>query len=629
VNFFDELKRRNVFRVGIAYGVAAWLVLQVADLVLENIGAPDWMIKALMFFVALGFVAAVIIAWAYELTPEGIRREADIKREDSVTVETGRKLNVITLLAVLALLAFMVLDRFVLEKPLEPAATTEAAVAPGAPAATPDSAAPGTGEQSIAVLPFVDMSPEGDQAYFADGIAEEILNVLVKTHSLKVAGRTSSFQFRGRNEDLRLIGEQLGVAHILEGSIRKSGDRLRITAQLVKAGDGFHLWSETYDRELTDIFAIQDEIARAITDALAVELNLDEGQTSLAGTPTTNMQAYDRYLEGRALIASRSDFPLMLRSLEEATRLDPEFAEGWAALAQAWALTMYYGFKERDTALREAERFARYAIELKPGLSEAHSALGDALRDQLLWNEAYESYQRALELNPDNVETHSQLGQMLMRAGNSAEALVHSSRSVQLDPLSWVNQSFYAVCLYAVGRKQEAFDAIDRAEALSDSSRSLVTRLKVRMALTEGMIEEARESVARFAASSHDDVRLDEFFFLPLSELFDKPAEARAYLGSLDHESLNNIGANVFWPAYFEDFDLARAWMNEVMGRMDIFDDIDLVWMQFPPIYPLYGTNEFKQIIVRSRLDMFWRVHGWPGFCDATGPLDFECGAPE
>ncbi|MFT7564821.1 MAG: hypothetical protein ACI8ZT_002482, partial [Bacteroidia bacterium] len=210
MNFFEELKRRNVFRVGIAYGIAAWIVLQVGDLVFENIGAPEWMIKSLMFLVLLGFIAALIIAWAYEMTPEGIKKESDVVRDESVTHHTAKKLDYITLGAVLLLLGFMVLDRFVLEQPETGSILKDLAdpVAKVVTAPVQLELEPAPDEQSIAVLPFVDMSPDGDQAYFADGIAEEILNVLVKTHSLKVAGRTSSFQFRNREEDLRLIGEQ-------------------------------------------------------------------------------------------------------------------------------------------------------------------------------------------------------------------------------------------------------------------------------------------------------------------------------------------------------------------------------------------------------------------------------------
>jgi TolB-like protein/Tfp pilus assembly protein PilF len=627
MNFFDELKRRNVFRVGIAYGIAAWFVLQVADLVLENIEAPHWVIQTLMLFVGLGFVAALIIAWAYELTPEGIKREADVVRDESITHQTARKLNSITLIAVFVLLGFMVLDRFVFERRSVPVSSPETVQAiSGEKGEVKPGPGPEAGEKSIAVLPFVDMSAEGDQAYFADGIAEEILNVLVKTHSLKVAGRTSSFQFRGRNEDLRLIGEQLGVEHILEGSIRKSKNRLRITAQLVKANDGFHLWSETYDRDLIDIFAIQDEIARAITDALAIELNLGSGDSSLAQVKTTNMEAYDRYLEAKGLIAERNDFPRMIRLLEEATELDPGFADGWATLAQATALTFYYDVEERETALRAAEPYARRAIELDSGSSAAHTALANVLRDQSLWTEARTSYLKALELNPDNIEAHLQFEQLLIRAGHFREALVHGSRAAELDPLSWINQLYLALALYQTGDKDVAWRTINKAEVLANFRRSLVVRFKLRMALSDGLNDVARQSVRAFLDNPHQTEAMDLLLFGPLIEMLDDPDRARDYLRKLDTSTLRNIGADLFWLAYFEDFELADQWMEVALNQKGDYGEVDGTWLMFPPVEPLFSQPGFKLLMQRNRLESYWRAHGWPNFCRPIDEQDFECG---
>jgi len=300
VSFFSELKRRNVFRVGIAYAVTAWILLQVADLVLENLSAPPIVMKVFMLALAIGFPVALIFAWAFELTPEGIKLEKDVDRSKSITHVTAQRMNRNIIIALAIAVVLLLVDKFTpdIDTGAEPAtARVESAAAP-APQAEEE-------EKSIAVLPFVDMSPNGDQGYFADGISEEILNVLVKTHTLKVAGRTSSFQFRGRSEDLRTIGEQLGVENILEGSIRKANNRVRITAQLVKASDGFHLWSETYDRDLTDIFAIQDEIARAITDAPRFGQHRQHGRLRpLPGSPQPDRQA--RGLSTRHRTARRS-----------------------------------------------------------------------------------------------------------------------------------------------------------------------------------------------------------------------------------------------------------------------------------------------------------------------------------
>ena len=631
MDFFEELKRRNVYRVGIAYGIVSWLVLQIADLVFENIGAPGWVIKVLMFLIALGFVAALVIAWAYELTPEGIKREKDVRREDSVTVATGRKLNAITLAAVVLLMVFMVVDRLVLERqpgktPPETATVGQRAAPQQAnPTAEPGQAAASAEEQSIAVLPFVDMSPQGDQGYFADGITEEILNVLVKTHSLKVAGRTSSFQFRGRNEDLREVGEQLGVENILEGSVRKSGNRLRITAQLVKASDGFHLWSETYDRELTDVFAIQDDIARAITDALAVQLHLSGNASTLAPVLTSNMTAYDKYLEARDLVARRTDFPRMISLLEEATRLDPQFAAGWATLAQAYALTPYYGVEDWGPALQQAGVYAHKAVELGPDSSDAWTALANVQRDSRQWNDAQASYQRALELNPDDIEANAQFAQMLLRVGHVPEALEHGKRAAELDPLSWVNQSMLGAALWMSGDKQAGWAAINRAGVLADHRRSLVVRFKFRMALSDGMPDVAREAVRKYKESPHPTEKTDRQWFIPLIELLDQPDRARAFLHEADTASIE-LGSNLFWVAWFGDLELADRWMELLAREPGRFNEVDGTWLLFPAMKPLYSRPGWKDLMHLNHFDDYWRVHGWPPFCRPVGDSDFECG---
>ena len=263
MSFFDELKRRNVFRVGVAYVIVAWLLAQVADLFLENFGAPDWVIKSVLIVLVIGFPLAIFFAWAFELTPEGLKREKEVDRSQSIASETGRKLD----RAIIAILV-LALGYFVYDKYGGSGAPAEVATAQNA-------ALPAEAEKSIAVLPFVNMSSDTEQEYFSDGISEEILNALAGVQGLKVAGRTSSFAFKGQNQDLRAIGEALGVNHILEGSVRKSGGKVRITAQLIKVDDGFHVWSDTYDRELTDVFAIQDEIANAILEQMRTAL-LDE-----------------------------------------------------------------------------------------------------------------------------------------------------------------------------------------------------------------------------------------------------------------------------------------------------------------------------------------------------------------
>jgi TolB-like protein len=271
LSLFNELKRRNVFKVAIAYIVVAWLVLQVADVVLNNITAPGWVFKVLMLFLAIGFPFAAIFAWAFEMTPEGLKRESEVDRSQSITPQTGKKLNMMITGVLVLALGYFAYDKFVVSGQRDAAlveATTQAVteqVATEQLATTPEAVK--ETNKSIAVLPFVNMSDDASNEYFSDGLSEELLNLLAKIPELKVASRSSAFQFKGEKFDLKVVAQKLDVAHVLEGSVRKAGNQVRITAQLIKAEDGYHMWSETYDRSLDNIFAIQDEISAAVVGA--------------------------------------------------------------------------------------------------------------------------------------------------------------------------------------------------------------------------------------------------------------------------------------------------------------------------------------------------------------------------
>ena len=631
MSFFEELKRRNVFRVGIAYAVSAWILLQIVDLVLENIAAPEWVMQVFMLAVAIGFPLALLFAWAFEMTPEGIKLEKDVDRSTSITEQTGQKMNRGIIIALAIAVVLLLIDRFRPEAVQAPdpaiAVTTQAV-----DSFLTEEPVPETDEKSIAVLPFVDMSPDGDQAYFADGISEEILNVLVKTHSLKVAGRTSSFQFRGRNEDLRVIGDQLGVEHILEGSIRKANNRVRITAQLVKADDGFHLWSETYDRELTDIFAIQDEIARSITDALAIELNLADAEQSLVSVSTGNMDASDRDLEARGLIAQRVDFPRAIKLLNEATQLDPRFAEGWAANAQAHTLAPYYIGFPREKASDQAEAMALKALEINPDLSMAHSVLGDVYRDRFEWRKATDSYMRALTLNPDDIEANEQYAQMLWRASYFGEALKYSARAVELDPLSWLNLTVHATLRYATGDRTGGWADMVRALEMCGDNRDFPSRHAINMSLSEGNIERAIDIITALADSPVFKAKsplLNKRYeeFIPLLNSREDTLE---YLANHQDNSMytgvfSPWALDLFWAAYYGDYDLAEEIMVAGSGLDQQLGILDTSWFNYPIINPLRNTESYKDLIRKINLDDYWRENGFPANCRPIGEDDFAC----
>jgi len=344
LSFINELKRRNVLRVGTAYVVAAWLVIQVVETLFPVYGLSDASIRIVITILAIGLIPTLVIAWAFELTPEGLKKESEVDRSQSIAAHTGRKLDRMIMVVLALALGYFAVDKFVLSESRE-ATLVEEARQEGRTEALVISDA----DQSIAVLPFVNMSDDPANEYFSEGLSEEILNLLAKIPGLKVIGRTSSFAFRGSNNDLRSIGQTLGVKTLLEGSVRKSGERVRVTTQLINAADGSRIWSDTYDRTMTDIFEVQDNVASAIIDALQIHV----GTTPTRGRPTGNPEAYALFLKARAAANEfdlRDAQALLLRALD----LDPNFAEAYFNRAKAWVAK---GDKEKAEAdFKEAKR---------------------------------------------------------------------------------------------------------------------------------------------------------------------------------------------------------------------------------------------------------------------------------
>jgi TolB-like protein/tetratricopeptide (TPR) repeat protein len=342
MSFFAELNRRNVVRVGIAYVVIGWVLAQVAEFALENFGAPDWALKSFVTLLLLGLPLALFLAWAYELTPGGIKREQEVDRSESITRVTGRKLDRFIIVVLVVAVGYFLWERQAGDEPARAAATEIEAqpVADVSPSVEEDAK-----RRSIAVLPFVNMSSDQDQEWFSDGLTEEILNALARTPDLLVAARTSSFKYKGSNEDITSIANALGVAHVLEGSVRSGGDRLRVTAQLIRASDGFHLWSQTYDRDPEDVIAIQEEIAIEIATALETAMD-PEALAQMVSSGTSSVPAFNAYLEGQAIDSgtlSTGDTYSFLAARDAyklATEIDPEFAYAYWELAQFWEVQL-------------------------------------------------------------------------------------------------------------------------------------------------------------------------------------------------------------------------------------------------------------------------------------------------
>ncbi len=427
-SLYTELKRRNVFRVAVAYVVVGWVVLQVAEITAPLMQLPDWTVPMALFFGIVGFPFAIVFAWAFELTPEGLRRTEDVHPEESITAATGANLNraIIGLLALAV--TILLADKLLLspERPATDDTSVEAQI----------DEAEAQGPKSIAVLPFVNMSPDPEQEYFSDGISEELLNGLSRIEDLRVAARTSSFSFKGKNPDIRDVGAKLNVETVLEGSVRKSGSRVRITAQLINVEDGYHLWSDTYDRELTDIFAIQDEISAAIVDALKVHLTDEE---MVASRTPIDLEAYNYYLQAQHNQRLREEQKLELAETQyrRALEVAPDYAEAWAGLSVTTYLLSenYYGARPIEPSLRDAQTQLDQAFAINPELPQAHAVQALIDLDKGDPFSALKSLDRAIAANPNEGILHAWRGSTLHTLGRFDEGTEAYERAFRIDPL--------------------------------------------------------------------------------------------------------------------------------------------------------------------------------------------------
>jgi TolB-like protein/Tfp pilus assembly protein PilF len=449
MSLFHELKRRNVIRVAVAYVITAWLILQVGDVVLGKIGAPAWVFLAILLILGLGFPLAMLFAWAYELTPEGLKRETSIQRSDSITRQTSRKLDRTIIVVLVVALGYFAYDKFLTDQPADLSGATPA----------------GLHRASIAVLPFVNMSSDPEQEYFSDGISEELLNLLAKIPRFQVAGRTSSFKFKGHNDDLRLIGDSLGVMNILEGSVRKSGDSVRITAQLIKVDDGFHLWSESYDRKLTDIFEVQNEIATAVVKELKVALLGAEVPATDRHSQIADTEAYNSYLQGLFYMnkLGPDNSAKAAEAFQRAVDLAPDSALAWASLADA--LVRYAGQIGRDgpETLAEGRRVLARAFALDTEVPEAYLVKAKiASGYDWDWPAAEEAIQKVLTLRPGDVKALRGRARLDSTLGRTTEALATIRDLMARDPLDGSLQLGFVYQLILANELDEAESTLRR-----------------------------------------------------------------------------------------------------------------------------------------------------------------------
>lgn len=438
MSLFAELKRRNVIRMAGLYLIGAWLIAQIAETLLPIFHTPEWVLQTIVVLLAIGFVPIVIFAWIFEMTPQGIKRDAEANADQSIAPRTAQRMNRTIIALLVIALGYFCIDKFVLAPARLLATAPVAHTVAVAPMVTPSNAdeVSGVNPKSIAVLAFADMSASKDSEYLADGIAEEILNALAQVRDLKVAGRTSSFYYKGRNESLQTMGAELGVANVLEGSVRRQGERVRITAQLIQVEGGFHRWSETYDGDMADVFALQERIARSISEKLELVLNVDQ-RKRLVDAGTANAEAYALFLRANDIFNRRDsgEFRNAMALLEQAIEIDPGFARAESRLAALHAVSPEYLGADLDESLATALTHARRALELRQEFAEAHAVIGYVFALQRQYSAAREHFERAIAIDPNDPVGNFWFAVLLGNTGYIEAFTAQLDRVLAIDPM--------------------------------------------------------------------------------------------------------------------------------------------------------------------------------------------------
>ena len=606
MSLLDELNRRNVFRVAALYAVASWVLLQVAGLLFPMLSVPDWGQRLLLGLLLLGFPLAIVLAWVYELTPEGLKRSSEVQPGSAVNAAAGRRLDQVTIGLVMLAIGLIVADRFMPGRATpDQAAATATDVSTASTAQSGASATPTT--RSIAVLPFVNLSGDPSDEYFSDGLAEELLNSLTRIDGLKVAARTTSFQYKDRTGDVSEIARQLRVAHVLEGSVRRSGSRVRVTAQLIKADDGYHLWSESYDRELQDIFEVQSDIAGQIAEKLRVELS---------PRPTTSdTVAFDLLLQARYLMRQRNEQALLesRKLLEQALDHDPQYAAAWSALAVVLNLVPVYASGEPEKTFEGAEKAARRAMELDPAMAEPVTVLASLNEARGDWVEADRLYERALALDPEDPTSQHWRADMLVRAGYLVEAGPHLQRALALDPTNGALHRWHGMWLAAQGQFEPALAEVAKSEDLGSDKFANVVRGLIH--LEQGDRLAAVESWNRYFQRRGIRTQAPQLVVQALADPRGRPA-ALAATDDLPPDEF------VFYSSVLlGDADRAARVVKRLDRGTDVMDNF--IWWEMAR--PFRTTPEFHRLARAVRLEELWRVRGWPDKCRPQGANSYTC----
>ncbi len=579
-NFFAELKRRNVYKVAVAYAVVGWVIAQIATQIFPFLEIPNWVVRLVIVLIAIGFPIALVIAWAFEATPEGIKRTEDV---DSAAVSRAPKKHAwiyVVIIGAAISVAIFSLGRYT-------AGNKTVAVAPNELSA-----------KSIAVLPFDNLSRDPDNAFFAEGVQDEILTRLAKVADLKVIARTSTQRFKSAPENLSDIAKQLGALNILEGSVQKVNDQVRVNVQLINALSNAHLWAEIYDRKLTDIFAVESDIAKTIADTLQAKLTGSE-KTAISKEPTSNTEAYELYHKGRSLWGKRTgdNIPKAIAFYEQAIARDPNYALAYAGLSSAYILSPFYAGANRLEMSAKAKEAALKALRLDPNLAEAHAALGKVLFfGEIDLAGAALEYKRAIELKPNDADAHHWFSNDILAAlGRFDEAIAEGKRSVELDPLSVVINADLGETFYYAKRYDESVTQLRKTLEIDPTS--FYTHYNLGIALqAKGDLPGAIAEYEK-AKQLGDNTTVSTFYAAAKAQAGDKDA-ARRMLSELDEISRHREVVGYLRALLYlslNNKDEALRWLEQGVKERD---GSNICWINVDPLLdPLHGDPRFETLV--------------------------------
>ncbi len=581
-NFFSELKRRNVYKVAVAYAVIAWLLIQAASILLPTFEAPAWVMKAFVVVLTAGFVLALVIAWAFEMTPEGMKRTEDVRPDEKIPQWSRRKFA--ALILVITICAAALLGYQVFRAKPEPVSSSDVSNAP---------------LKSIAVLPFENLSEDKANAYFADGIQDEILTRLARIADLKVISRTSTQRYKSAPTDLREIAKQLNVANILEGSVQKSNDQVRITVQLLNALNDSHLWAETYDRKLIDVFQVETDLAQKIASSLEAKLTGSE-QRAIAARPTENTEAYQLYLKGRFFWNKRTGADLKTAGefFERAVAADPTYSGAYAGLAQTYLLIPVFGAGKPMDFFPKATVAARKAIELDETSSDGHTALAMLLLFDFKFAPSEQEFRRAIELNPNYATAHHWFGNsLLVTLGRFDEAIKEGQRAVELDPLSLIINADLGSTLIVARRYDDAIAQLRKTLVLDGNFAYARWNLGEALYLKG----EVNGAIAEYekAAALDDDPEILALLGRAYAET-GKKEKALDLLEKLNAAGRQHYVRNYVYTIIYTGLGDKAAALDYLEKARGDAESPDTTWLKVDPLFdPLRDEPRFQQLVAK------------------------------